>query len=165
MGLGTTAASAETIEDVEELAINVSGRIIEHCAIGEIRDMDFGDITRKNLRAKTRAHLSCNLPFEMTIRSANGGLAHESMPKGQGPYAGTLSYTLGVDMAVRRPQRGLVSRRFQSAQLMGGQSFTSEGGIATDGMAVSVSLNPPSADAGLLAGKYGETIEISIAPI
>lgn len=158
------AAHADEIDNVRSLTLAVSGRVSEYCALGDIADMHFGDITRPNLRAATRVPLNCNVPFDMTIKAARGGLTHEALPTGQGPYSGTLPYTIDIAMPVRKPQRALVGRSFESRDLLGGRTISSEGGIAIDGMALTVALGRPSGEAGLLAGKYGETIEITIAP-
>lgn len=164
LALPASAAAAD-IENVRSLDLAVQGRISERCQMGSISDMDFGDINRAGLGATARVELSCNIPFNMSIQARNGGLAHLQMPAGQGPYSGTLPYTIGVMMPVRRPQASVVERTFEGRELRGaGRTISSEGGIATDGLALSVSLGRPSGEAGLLAGEYGETIEITITP-
>lgn len=159
-----SVAHADEIDGVRNLTLQVSGRVSEHCALGSIRDVHFGDISRPNLSAAARVALDCNIPFQMTVKAARGGLAHDAMPTGQGPYSGTLPYTIGIEMPVRKPQAAMVGRSFESHELLAGRTISSEGGIAMDGMALTVSLGRPSGEAGLLAGRYGETIEITIAP-
>lgn len=166
--LGVAAAPpvmAEAIENVRSLTMQVKGRIVERCSIGQVSGLHFGDLTRPNLQMSANIPLNCNVPFDVKVQSKFGGLAHVEQPKGEGPYAGTLSYSIGFQMAVRRPQTSLVSSTFQSLDLLGGRSFSSAGGIATDGMSVQVALGRPSSDAGLLAGRYREVIEITISPI
>lgn len=158
------AQARPTVENVKRVELNVHGEIAQFCALGAIDDMSFGDLTRQNLSRKARVALSCNVPFEMDIRAANGGLANDRYPQGQGPYAGTLPYTLDVSIPVLRPQSALVSRSFTSRQLMGGTAVSSAGGIALDGMDLTLSLGQPSGEAGLLAGNYGDTIVITVAP-
>ena len=87
------------------------------------------------------------------------------VPNGQGPYAGRLGYSLGIDLPVRHPQSEMMSRTFDSQALLGGQNMSSSGGIAVDGMALRITLAPTSGEAGLLAGEYGEVIQIAITPI
>lgn len=157
-------AAAADIENVRSLDMAVRGTIPQRCAMGAIGNMNFGNLERRGLGAATRVRLECNMPFEMRISAQNGGLAHERLPNGQGPYAGTVPYTIGIDVPVRRPRAALISRTFQSGELRGGRTISSEGGIAVDGMALSVALGQPSGEAGLLAGRYGETIEITITP-
>jgi hypothetical protein len=158
-------AFAADIENAKTIDIEVQGRIAERCGMGSVGDMDFGDLNRPGLGATARVALDCNIPFNMTIRASNGALAHSAMPGGQGPYAGSLPYTIGVTMPVRRPQSSVVERSFDSRELRGGgRTISSEGGIAVDGVALSVALGRPSGEAGLLAGEYGETIEITITP-
>ncbi|WP_428678327.1 hypothetical protein [Sphingopyxis sp.] len=161
----TAPASAEEIENVRSLAMQVQGRVAEQCSIGRIEGMDFGDLTKRGKRASARIPFNCNVPFEVKVQSRFGGLAHVEQPQGEGPYAGVLPYSIGLQVAVRRPQSGVVSRTYQSADLRGGQQFSSAGGIASDGIAVDVALGQPSSDAGLLAGRYREVIEITISPI
>lgn len=158
-------AAAADIQNVRSIDIAVQGRIAQRCAMGSVGNMDFGDLNRPGLGAVARVQLDCNVPFNMQIRARNGGLAHQQMPTGQGPYAGTVPYTIGVQMPVRRPQTSTVQRTFESRELRGsGRTLSSEGGIAVDGMALSVALGRSSGEAGLLAGDYGETIEITITP-
>lgn len=145
--------------------MQVQGRITEQCSIGHIEGMDFGDLTQSGKRASAWISFNCNVPFEVKVQSRFGGLAHEEQPLGEGPYAGLLPYSIGFQVAVRRPQSSLVTRTYQSADLRAGQQFSSAGGIASDGIAVDVALGRPSSDAGLLAGRYREVIEITVSPI
>lgn len=164
--LAANAAQArpDQVDNVKRVELSVHGQITEHCALGEIDDMSFGDITRANLSRSARVALSCNLPFQIKIQAANGGLANDRYPQGQGPYAGTLPYTLDISIPVLKPQSALVSRSFTSRELVGGPSLSSNGGIALDGMSLNIALGAPSGDAGLLAGNYAETIVITVAP-
>jgi spore coat protein U-like protein len=159
-----SAAGAADIENAHVVELGVRGSIAQHCDMGKVGDMHFGDLTRPGLEVATRVALSCNVPFTMTIKAQHGGLANENYPGGQGPYAGTLPYTIGIALPLRRPQPALVERSFPSRELTGGRSVSTGGAIAVDGMALTVSLGTPSGDAGLLAGNYGETIEITVTP-
>jgi len=158
-------ATAADLENVRTLEIGVRGSVAERCAMGSVGNVDFGDLNRPGLNAVTQVQLSCNIPFNMSIRAQHGGLSNARLPNGQGPYAGTLPYTIGVEMPIRRPGAAVVSRSFQSRELAAGRTISSEGGIAVDGMALSLSLGRPSGEAGLLAGDYSETIEITITPV
>lgn len=144
--------------------LNVHGRIMEQCAIGNVGEMNFGDLTRPDLKASARVLFHCNVPFRVDVRSANGGLANAQFPNGQGPYAGRLPYSIGFQIPVLKPSSALVAQTFESSELMGGRSFNSASGIAVDGMTLTVALGRPSSEAGLLAGKYSETIVISVSP-
>ncbi|SLK10291.1 hypothetical protein [Novosphingobium mathurense] len=158
-------ASAAEVENARSLDIAVRGVIRDHCAIGNIADMDFGDLNRRGLGIRARVDLDCNVPFTMTIKGAHGALTHSSMPNGQGPYGGALPYNIAVEMPVRYPAARTVSRSFNSRQLQAGGVISSDGGIATDGMVLDVELGTPSGEAGLLAGSYSETITITVSPI
>ena len=160
-----TAANAKEIQNVRSLDIAVSGAVRQHCAMGSIGNMDFGNLERRGLGVTAQVAFDCNVPFTMTIKGANGGLAHSVMPNGQGPYSGLLPYNLAVEMAVRHPATQMISSSFESSQLRGGGLISSNGGIATDGMVLAVELGQPSGEAGLLAGDYSETITITVSPI
>src|SRR3546814_15825922 len=86
------------------------------------------------------------------------------MPNGQGPYSGVLPYNLAVEMPVRYPSRQMVSRSFNSRQLLAGGVISSNGGLATAGMILAVDLGQPSGRAGLLAGDFSVPIQISHSP-
>lgn len=163
-GGSALAAEGSRPADNRSVELNVHGKIMEQCAIGNVGDMNFGDITRSDLKASARVFFNCNVPFRVDVRSANGGLANDSFPHGQGPYAGRLPYSLGFQIPVLKPSSSLLAQTFQSAELIGGRSFNSAGGIAVDGMALTVSLGHPSGEAGLLAGNYSETIVITVSP-
>lgn len=158
-------AGASEIENVRSLDIAVSGSIRQHCAMGSVPNMDFGNLERRGLGIQTQVAFDCNVPFTMTIKGARGGLTHTKMPNGQGPYAGVLPYSLAVEMALRHPATQMLSRSFNSRQLQAGGVISSNGGIATDGMVLAVELGAPSGEAGLLAGEYSETITITVSPI
>lgn len=157
-------AQAEEITNLRKIDIAVSGSIRQQCALGSIGDMDFGNLQRRGLGAEARVAFNCNMPFTMTIRGQNGGLANALMPAGQGPYSGTLPYSLAVQMPVRHPAVQMLKRSFGSRQLQAGGTISSNGGIATDGMLLTVELGEPSGEAGLLAGDYAETITITVSP-
>ena len=157
--------SAGEIRDVQSLNLVVAGSIPEHCALGSIPDLDFGNLERRGLHIETRVDFDCNLPFTMLITGANGALTHTTMPSGQGPYAGALPYELGITMPLRQPAARIVSQSFASRQLIAGGTISSNGAIATDGITLSVQLGRSTGEAGLLAGEYSETITITVSPL
>lgn len=162
---GVPGANTPTrVENSRSIDVVVQGRIAQRCAVGDIPDTDFGNLERPGLGMSARVALDCNIPFDMEIKATNGGLTHRTMPGGQGPYAGTVPYRLGVEIPVRRPQTGLVRQSFSSNQLRGGGTVSSLDGIATDGMTINVELGQAGGEAGLLAGEYSETIIVTIQP-
>ncbi|WP_109355749.1 hypothetical protein [Sphingorhabdus sp. EL138] len=160
-----TPASANEIDNVRSLDIAVSGSISQQCAMGGIADMDFGNLERRGLNRQVPVAFNCNMPFTMTINGERGALTHSTMPNGQGPFGGQLPYSLSIEMPVRHPATQVINRSFNSRQLQGGGVISSNGGIATDGMILSVELGLPSGEAGLLAGEYSEMITITVSPI
>lgn len=157
-------AVAADIDNVTNLDIVLNGTIGQHCMLGDIADMDFGNLERPGLGAQARVAFECNVPFTMTITGQHGALTHTTMPNGQGAYAGAVPYSIGLDVPVRYPATQIVSRTFEGRQILGGGTISSNGGIATDGMVVAVELGAPAAEAGLLAGDYSETITITVTP-
>ena len=158
-------AAADEIDNSRAVQIAVDGTISQRCAMGSIPNIDFGDLNRGNLSVRARVALDCNVPFTMVISGSTGGLTHTTMPLGQGPYSGAVPYALGISMAVRHPSVETVNRVFDSRELRSGGSLSSNGGIATDGMMLSIELGTPSGEAGLLAGNYAETITITVSPM
>ena len=152
------------IDGVTRFDVVVSGTIGQHCALGSIADMDFGNLERPGLMASARVALDCNVPFTMTVTGRNGALANTLLPNGQGPYSGRVPYQIGIQMPVRHPSTEIVSKTFESHQIQGGGTISSNGGIATDDMYVNVELGAAAGEAGLLAGDYSETITITVAP-
>ncbi|WP_253190368.1 hypothetical protein [Sphingomonas sp. LM7] len=159
-----TPAAAQEISNAKSVDISVQGSIAQRCQMGAIPTADFGDLTRPGKVAAAKVALDCNVPFTMLIKAQNGALVHSDMPHGQGPYAGTVPYSLDIELPVRRPATEMISKVFEGRALLGGQAISSAGGIAMDGLLLKLSLGSVSSEAGLLAGQYGEVIEITIAP-
>lgn len=157
-------AAKDGVVDARSLTLAVQGTIRQQCAIGNVGDMNFGDLNRVGLSATARVAFSCNIPFAMSIRGQNGALTHRTMPNGQGPYGGKVPYSIGVKMAVRHPSESIINRVFSGSEVQSGGLVSSDGGIATDGMIIDVALGRPSGEAGLLAGEYAETITITVMP-
>jgi hypothetical protein len=164
LGMAATPASAQEISNVKSMDIAVQGSIAQRCQMGAIPTADFGDLTRPGKSAAAKVALDCNVPFTMLIKAQNGALTHSDMPLGQGPYAGSVPYSLDIELPVRRPTTEMISKVFEGRSLLGGQAISSAGGIAIDGLLLRLSLGSVASEAGLLAGNYGEVIEITIAP-
>jgi len=58
---------------------------------------------------------------------------------------------------------GAATGDFTSRQLQAGQVISSRGGVAFDGGRLNIEMMEPEG-AGLLAGRYWETVEISLVP-
>ena len=157
-------AWADDIGGLRTMDLGVQGRLSEHCAIGAIENHSFGDLTQPAAEFATRVPLVCNLPVNVTIRSAHGGLANTEHPRGEGPYAGNLPYRMNVVLPVRTPTQSVLSEDFQSVDLLAGRTISTNGGIAVDGMTLYIALDRPTSAAGLLGGDYSEVIEITVTP-
>lgn len=162
-GAQAAHAGAPTDGLTPRLEVELAGRVTPHCVLGDLADMHFGDISQGGKVGESRFALDCNVPFQITLKSSNGGLANTEAPRGQGPYAGLLPYSVQLDVPVRAPQQRLVQASFTSRQMTGGSTLSSGDGIASDGGKLRVELGTPTG-AGLLAGQYREVIELQLAP-
>ncbi len=162
---GAPALAAE-LDHVSSLNLEVHGTVTERCGIGSPGDVNLGDLNYAGRQAEFKFGLECNVPFVMTVSAEHGSLTNREFPAGQGPYAGKLPYQIDLSIPVRKPGSSIVRRSFKSADLAGGgQSFSSSGGIATEGMEARVTIGAALGEAGLLAGDYSETISVTLSMI
>jgi hypothetical protein len=164
--LHPAAAMADELVDVKSFELEVQGTIPQHCAMGDVPNVQLGDLESTARSRSANIPLDCNMPINVKVSAANGALANTLYPQGQGPYAGKLAYDLGFRIPIRLPERATVQHTFQGSQLVGGQTFSSNDGIAIDGMELTLNLAPADHDGPnpLLGGDYSETIEITITP-
>lgn len=162
--IGAQPAAAEDITNAKSIDMTVQGHVTQRCTMGSDVMSDLGNLDRSGIAVSAQLQLDCNVPFVMSIRAQNGAIQHRELPQGQGGYAGSLPYNLNVELPIRRPDRELISRIFEGRTLVGGQAISSAGGIALDGLLLRLDVGSASNQAGLLAGDYGEVIEITIAP-
>jgi hypothetical protein len=162
--LSANSAAADDLPAAKALTLEVQGEITEHCSFGPIPDLALGELS--TVRGEYRRHvaLDCNIPVDIGVKSANGGLANTAYPNGQGPYKGKLGYQLSLAMPIRKPAPGVVTGNFQSAQLVGGGTLSSNGGVALDGMELTMRFDRLRGDDALLGGEYSEVIEITVSP-
>lgn len=159
-GPSRDAASFSLLDNRLEVAL--VGRIPGRCELGGGGDIDFGELTGGEI-ATAQMALDCNVPFELTLTSARGGLAHVTLPRGQGPFAGTLPYDVRVRVPTLRPEPGVLEGRFRSDNLISRQSLSSGSAIAAGGARLEIRTATPSG-AGLLAGNYTETLTVTLSP-
>ena len=160
-----TPALASELPDSPTQRIRVHGDIVQHCEISAPHDADFGNLEGASKVTDLKFGLNCNVPFVMQVQAQYGALTNFEYPKGQGPYAGSLPYSLTFAIPARMPGATIIRRSFNSQELVGGQSISSQGGIATQGMDVHVALGKSNSEAGLIAGEYGETITLTVSVI
>lgn len=167
----STAAVAESAPSADtsrlgvfdnRLDVALVGRINARCELGGGGDIDFGELTGGEV-ATAQMALECNVPFDISLTSARGGLAHMTMPRGQGPFAGTLPYDVRVRVPTLRPEPGVLEGRFRSDDLISRQSLSSGNAIAAGGARLEIRTAMPSG-AGLLAGSYTETLTVTLSP-
>lgn len=142
------------------LDVAVEGRITPRCTLSGGGDINFGEL-RGGEAHKAQFGLDCNLPFDIDITSARGGLAHVSQPRGEGPFSGTLAYDVRLTVPTLRPLPAVVQASFSSAQLMGKGTLSSGDGIAAGGGSIEFMMRQPEG-AGLLAGRYTETVTLTV---
>src|SRR5690606_5832854 len=166
MALAAAAAAparAETmVADGARLDVEVTGRITASCRLAGGGDIDFGELTGGQ-QVEADFGLSCNVPFDISFQSQSGGLAHVTKPRGEGPFAGRLGYTLNVAIPTINPNPAVMSGTFDSENLIAKKTLSSGEGIAKGGGRIRILTNRPS-ESGLLAGEYSEVLNITLAP-
>ena len=148
--------------DAARFDVIVSGRIASDCRLSGGGDIDFGELTGGEQVTADLA-LACNLPFDLSFQSERGGLAHVTKPRGEGPFAGTLGYTLNVAVPTLSPLAGMMSGAFSSADLTSRKTLTSGEAIAAGGGRLQIRTQVPQG-AGLLAGEYYEVLVVTLQP-
>lgn len=151
---------ADNLDVGRTLNVNVVGQIVPRCELQGGGDIDFGELTGGE-RATALFGLNCNVPFDLGVTSARGGLAHVSKPQGEGPFAGVLPYDVTLTVPTLRPEPRTVQASFSSADHMG--MLSSGDGIAAGGGKIEFRTRQP-AGAGLLAGQYTETLTVTVTP-
>ncbi len=146
----------------DRLDLALTGQIRARCELGGGADIDFGELTGGEM-ATAQMALDCNVPFELALTSSRGGLAHVTMPRGQGPFAGMLPYDVRLHVPTLRPEPGVIEGRFSSNDLLARQSLSSGNAIAAGGARLEIRTASPSG-AGLLAGQYTETLTVTLSP-
>lgn len=159
-------ASAEPVVDrpvasFSRVDVVLAGRISARCDLAGGGDIDLGELTGGQV-VRARVALDCNTPFDLSFQSARGGLAHAELPNGQGPFSGTLPYTLDVQVPVAGPRRSVLQAQYDSRSLLARKTLGSGDAIASGGAQIQIRTGSP-AGAGLLAGQYAETLSITVA--
>lgn len=162
-------AAAESAErqiavSFKSLDLSLHGHIRESCEVSGGYAIDFGNDLRGGISVPGVFGLKCNTPFDLTVASSRGGLAHQTLPGGQGPYSGTLTYTVDVKVPVLRSARiaDVLHARFNSAELFGKRTMSSGDAIAAGGGEVVLRTEQPRG-AGLLAGDYSDSLTVTVA--
>lgn len=156
------AVRADTLESTSGFDVAVTGRIVSDCRLSGGGAIDLGELTGNEV-VTADFGLRCNVPFDISFESARGGLAHVTKPRGEGPFAGTLAYTLNVAVPTLAPQSGVMSAAYSSADLMARKTLTSGDAIAAGGGQLQIRTQRPQG-AGLLAGDYVETLSVTLQP-
>lgn len=144
-----STASAEPANDsglVGSLDVVVKGKITASCRLSGGGDIDFGELTGGQ-QVDAEFALACNVPFDISFQSQSGGLAHVTKPRGEGPFAGRLGYTLNVAIPTINPSPAVLGGTFDSENLIAKKTRTDR----PEGV-------------GLLAGEYSEILNITLAP-
>ncbi|MGI4817329.1 MAG: hypothetical protein ACRYFE_02315 [Janthinobacterium lividum] len=140
----------------------VAGRIPSHCSLGKGADIDLGELSG-GITVDAGLGLKCNVPFELSIRAAHGGITHTTRPMGEGGFTGRLFYDLGIELPLLSPAPRVEARQYQSQQLLAGVSISSANSIAVEGLSLRIQTKRPEGH-GLLAGEYSEAITFTITP-
>lgn len=152
--------ASASVEVGKTLNVAVEGRIVPRCEIQGGGDIDFGELSGGE-QATALFGLDCNVPFDLGVTSARGGLAHATKPQGEGPFAGVLPYDLTLTVPTLRPEPHVIRTNFSSIDHTG--VLSSGDGIAAGGGKIEFRTRQP-AGAGLLAGQYSETLTVTVTP-
>lgn len=152
--------AADNLEVSSNLNVAVTGQIASRCEISGGGDIDFGELSGGE-SATALFGLDCNVPFDLGVSSARGGLAHVSKPQGEGPFVGILPYDVTLTVPTLRPEPRVVRSSFSSVDHMG--TLSSGDGIAAGGGRIEFRTRQP-AGAGLLAGQYTEIFTVTVTP-
>ena len=166
----TTHAAAEPSGNIAEMSsgsleVTLNGRLSARCQTSGGGVLNLGANLRGGMEIQTRFGLNCNVPFAIDITSGSGGLLHESAPNGQGPFAGTLRYTMDVRVPTETATGPgpTVGGSFGSESRS--KSFsTGLDSISSGGGVLSIVTNAPEG-AGLLAGTYSDNITITVSAL
>ena len=150
------------VENSTGFDVLVAGRIPSRCALGRGGDIDFGELTG-GLQRSVAVGLDCNVPFDLSVKAANGAIAHTASAAGEGGFSGRLSYDLGIELPLSAPRIHVVSQTVGSHMLLSGLTISSGNAIAAGGVNISFMTKNPEG-LGLLAGDYSETIMMTISP-
>lgn len=148
--------------DSARLDVVLNGKITPSCRLGGGGDVDLGELTGGE-QVEASFALGCNVPFELNFQSMRGGLAHVTKPRGEGPYAGTLGYTLTVTVPTLKPAPAVMRGAFNSEELASGRTLSSGEAVAAGGGHLQLRTAMPRG-AGLLAGEYSEVLSVTVAP-
>lgn len=160
--MASGVARADSIESTSGFDVAVTGRIVADCRLSGGGTIDLGELTGNEVISADFG-LRCNVPFDLSFESAHGGLAHVTKPRGEGPFAGTLAYTLNVAVPTLAPQDGMMSAAYSSSDLTARKTLTSGEAIAAGGGRLQIRTQRPQG-AGLLAGEYVETLNVTLQP-
>ncbi len=153
---------ASTQQLSNSVSLAVSGTISSHCQLSGGGSVELGRLSGDE-HFVAPFGLDCNVPFDIGVRSQRGGLVNSRQPLGEGPFSGTLLYDVRVSFPVLRPERTLVEASFNSMEITAGGVLSSGEGISAGGGAIELRTIAPSG-AGLLAGRYTETLSLVLVP-
>ena len=158
----STPTSTIGVDVGTRLNLGLSGNIASRCLLSGGGDIRFGEL-RGGEGALAAFGLDCNVPFDIDIRSSRGGLAHVAKPQGEGPFSGILEYDLRLTVPTLQPRPAMVEASYSSRQLLTKRTLSSGNGIAAGGGSLEFRMRQPEG-AGLLAGQYTETVNLTVTP-
>ena len=161
-GGASAAPSDKVLATFSRLDVALTGHVSARCELGGGANISLGELAG-NAGASARLPLGCNVPFDLTFKSARGGLAHITQPGGEGPYAGTLGYTLNVRVPLIDPTPSTMRGMFESRELLNSRTLSSGEAVAAGDAQLEI-RTLPTVGAGLLAGRYSETLTVTVSP-
>lgn len=163
MGLAALAPSQALAGSV--LTVTAKGTIPTSCSVASAGNFaNVADFTQSGQRTAS-VTVSCNQGFTITAKSAKGAIkTAATLPAGPA-YSNTLPYTFKLDVALDSGSVSIPS--CASATMAGAGCSVSSGGISAIGRTAGLTVNwisPLPTAPRLIAGSYGDTISLSIAP-
>lgn len=148
----------------DSVAITITGDVPHSCSLGFADSgIDLGNVAALD-RWQTELAVSCNAPFNLSLRSERGGLANLSRPESVGSFADHVEYEALLFMPFDDGSSATISGCRSAALAQGNPCarFSSNGRTAIDQKAqLRIDFSQPKAP--VLAGDYGDVITVTLA--
>jgi len=163
VGMALLAMPATSHAD-DSVSITISGDVPQSCSLGfDQAAVDLGDVGTLD-RWQTELAVSCNAPFNVSLRSERGGLENLASPASVGSFADHVDYKALLVMPFDDGSSAMIAG-CGGAELAQGSPCTrisSNGRTAIDQKAqLRVDFTRPTKP--VLAGEYGDVITVILA--
>lgn len=148
----------------DSVSITITGDVPYSCSLGFAgASVDLGDVATLDLW-QTELAVSCNTPFNVSLRSERGGLENLARPEAVGSFADSVKYEAQLVMPFDDGSSAMIAG-CGSAELLQGNlcsQLSSNGRTAIDQKArLRIDFSRPKEP--VLAGEYGDVITVILA--